>query len=169
MLNENGQNEGISSDLRIVNGQLSIWLNMYMQFHLSNGLASFILASNFVSEKKEEWLLIELPSLAGVIFFQIQISLKLLIKFHAARVSFFSPEICWNWKFSIWAVFSADRAYPGFMDFFQALYQPWKKLSVSLCESLFKAHFHRQLEPQHWIFNIDNSLQCWSEMSMLSW
>ena len=57
-------------------------------------------------------------------------------------VSFANPEKCWNWKSSIWAVFSADKAYSGYMDFFHALYQPWKKLSVSLCESLFKGVTH---------------------------
>ena len=44
-------------------------------------------------------------------------------KNRVTRVGF---EKCWNRNFSIWAFFSADKANPGFMDFFQALNQLWK-------------------------------------------
>ena len=50
---------------------------------------------------------------------------------------FVSTENSSNWKLPISALFRADKAYPGCMDFFQALYQRWKKLSQSLCESRF--------------------------------
>ena len=43
-------------------------------------------------------------------------------KSHRTRASFVSTETCQNSKILTLAFFSADKAYPGSMDFFQALF-----------------------------------------------